>query len=56
MFYFQSLTANIVAKRPGEPLDFMIDEIEKLQEQDRRRKGVIIRTGPQSDFHQKSES
>ena len=35
------MTSNIVSKLPEDPLEFMIEEIEKLQEQDRIRKGVM---------------
>ena len=38
------MTAGIFISRPQEPLQYMIDEIEKLQELDRRRKGVIKKT------------
>jgi len=41
---FGTITADIVYGKPDDPLQFMVDEIEKLQEQDRVRKGVIKRT------------
>ena len=44
--FFQQLTAGIVYNHPGDPLEFMIEEIERLQEIDRRKKGVIKTTKP----------
>ena len=41
---FKNITAGIAYKRPADALQFMIGEIEKLQEEDRRRQGVITRT------------
>ena len=38
---FQGITTDIAYKQPEDPIDYMIEEIEKLQEQDRRRKGVV---------------
>ena len=45
---FQNITADIAYRKPDEPIQFMIDEIEKLQEIDRRRKGVILRKSPET--------
>ena len=44
----QNITADIAYRKPDEPIQFMIDEIEKLQEMDRRRKGVILRKTPET--------
>lgn len=41
-FLLQNITSDIAFKKPANPVQFMIEEIEKLQEQDRRRKGVIV--------------
>lgn len=47
-FYLQSITTDIALKKPGDPIEFMIEEIEKLQEMDRRKKGVILKKSPAS--------
>ncbi len=41
MFFLQSLTADMVLKRPENARQFLIDEIEKMQEHDRYRKGMF---------------
>lgn len=37
----QNITAGIAYKRPAESLEYMINEIEKIQEKERQRKGMI---------------
>ena len=44
----QNITADIAYRKPDDPIQFMIHEIEKLQELDRRRKGVILRKTPET--------
>ena len=48
VFYFQTLTSDMVLNRPSDPLEYMIEEIEKIQEQDRHRKGVFLKVNKQN--------
>ena len=43
LLFWQMLTSEIALRRPDQPLEYMVEELEKLQEQDRQRKGVISR-------------
>ena len=45
----QGITSNIFYHKPADPLEDMIKQIEKLQEEDRIRKGVIKRTSSTTD-------
>ena len=40
---FQDLTTDIVFKRPDTPLKSMVNELEKLQERELHKKGILTR-------------
>lgn len=44
----QNLTEKLALERPEAPIDFLLNEMEMLQEQENRRKG-IIKQKPSSD-------
>lgn len=45
--FFQGMTSSVFYSRPQDPLEAMIKYVEKIQEKDRKRKGVIKRTDPE---------